>query len=486
MSFLKETGDSPEEAMSLWNRHFFALALLALGILFVNLHVGDLSGYDDAFHAAQARAMLDTGDWLTVRHNGYHNPGFPPLYYWMQAASMKFLGANDFAAKFPSAVLGWGTIVAIYFIAFELTGKIWFALTSMAILATTQYFLKYSTHAMTDVPLAFFIALAALFYIKGFKRPRFFLLSGLAVGLGLLTRPFVGVISPAIFLTHLLWIRRFDLLRSRYILAGVGLAALFPLLWYGTQYRLYGLQSMLGPTTLLSHQLSYSKTPQLRKILRELLPGYPWLLLKVYWPWLPFAVTGLVMCARKVVRERESSSALLLSWVAWILLPYSLGSIKLLRYILPVFPAFAVLAAMPIHHWLPAKRREACFRGLWILGLAAILFMFFSPGNLMRATDMRTIGPVACAHSIPGQRLILYTSGSLQWNYQNQLIWYAHRNTEFPTTLDDVLMLMKKDPGAPVVMDRDSFPLFQLKTGTVFVLKILGESRGFLCFRAVS
>lgn len=218
----------PDEHLLLWNRHFLALAALAFGILFVNLHVGDLSGYDDAFHAEQGRAILYNGDWWTIRHNGLHNPEFPPLFYWIEAISMKFGGANDFAAKFPSAVLGLGTIIAVYFIAYELAGQIWLALISMAVLTTTQYFMKYATHAMTDVPFAFFISLAVLFYLRGFRQRRFFWLSGLAVALAMLTRPFVGVISLGIFFTHLLLVRRYDLLRSRYILAGAGLALLFP------------------------------------------------------------------------------------------------------------------------------------------------------------------------------------------------------------------------------------------------------------------
>jgi 4-amino-4-deoxy-L-arabinose transferase-like glycosyltransferase len=472
----------PDESLSLGNRHFFALAALAFGILFVNLRLGDLSGYDDAFHAEQGRAILYSGDWWTIRHNGFHNPEFPPLYYWIEAISMKFWGANDFAAKFPSAVLGWGTIITVYFIAFELTGQIWVALISMVVLTTTQYFMKYATHAMTDVPFAFFIALAVLFYLRSFRQPRLFWLSGLAVALSMLTRPFVGSISLGLFFTHLLLARRYDLLRSRHVLGGAGLVLLFPSIWYGIQYRLYGIESALGPAMLLFRQLSSRKMPNLIQILGGLLK-YPELLMRLYWPWLPFAAIGLLMHARRAVREKEFASIFLLAWVVWIVVPFSLGSAKQLRYIMPVFPAFAILAALPIHRWLPARRREVCFRGLYFVGLAAIVFMFFSPWNLTRAADMRQIAPIAEAHSQPHQSVILYTHGSHQWNYQNQLLWYGNRHTEFPVTLEEVLRLIEADPEAPVVMDRESFHQFESMAGPDIRLKILGESKRFFCFQ---
>src|SRR6266516_4019281 len=178
-------------AIPLRNRHFFLQALFAFLIVFMNLGQGDLSGYDDAFHAEQARQILRSGDWWTIEHNGYYNPGFPPLFYWLDALSMKLWGVNDFAAKFPSAMLGWGTILAVYFVAWELTGQVWVSLLVMLTLMSTQYFMKYATHAMTDVPFAFFVTLALLLYLKGFRKPAFFLWTGVAVGLAMLTRPVV-------------------------------------------------------------------------------------------------------------------------------------------------------------------------------------------------------------------------------------------------------------------------------------------------------
>jgi 4-amino-4-deoxy-L-arabinose transferase-like glycosyltransferase len=476
---------SIDERLSLGNKHFFILSVLALAMLLINLHVGDLSGYDDAWHAEEARAMLNSGDYWSLRHNGDYLAEFPPLFYWIEALSMKALGANDFAAKFPVALLGAATVVVTYFIAWELTAQIWLALASMAILMTTQYFMKYATHAMTDVPYTFFFALSVFFYLRALRQPRFFALSGLAVGLALLTRPYVGGLLLAVYLTHLLWNRRGDLLRSPHVYIGLALALLLPAIWYAIQYRLHGMLGISGPASLISFQIASHKVPDFLKILKGS-PKYLMLLLKLYWPWMPFMVIGLAWQFRKAFREKDRTATLLVLWIAWVFIPFSLCSAKQLRYIMAIFPAFAILAAMPICRWIPARRLRACFYGFYILGLAGLAYMHFFPGNLMRATDMRKLAPVVAANCRPDQRVILYMAGWRQWNYQSQLIWYAGRNTEWHMTFDTVLKQIRENPDSPVVMDKESFRQFEPRSSSGFHLNVLGESERFICFTAKS
>ena len=101
--------------------------------------------------------MVRTGDWWNIRFNGNLNFEYPPLFLWLEASSFKLFGVNDAAAKFPSALLGFGTILVVYFLTFELTGQLWLSLFAMLVLSSTQFFLKNATHAMTDVPFTFFL-----------------------------------------------------------------------------------------------------------------------------------------------------------------------------------------------------------------------------------------------------------------------------------------------------------------------------------------
>ena len=96
-------------------------ALLFFGCLL--LHVAGtwslpLIDRDEPRFAEASREMIERGDYVVPHFNNQVRLDKPPLTYWMQTASYKIFGENDFAARFPSAVaaalvalsiLGWGS-----------------------------------------------------------------------------------------------------------------------------------------------------------------------------------------------------------------------------------------------------------------------------------------------------------------------------------------------------------------------------------------
>lgn len=75
-----------------------------------------LFDWDEINFAESAREMIVTGDFLNVRidYNMFWEK--PPLFIWMQVASMKIFGINEFAARFPNAIAGILTLVTLYLI----------------------------------------------------------------------------------------------------------------------------------------------------------------------------------------------------------------------------------------------------------------------------------------------------------------------------------------------------------------------------------
>ena len=242
------------------NVHFILLALFSLLILFVDLHRGDLSGYDDAIYAYEGREMVLSGDWWNVRFNGYLHFEFPPMFIWLEAVSMALLGFHDFAAKFPSALLGFGTILLVYYIARELTDDPWLPLMAMLVLISTQYFIKYAKHAMTDAPFTFFFTLGIFFYVKGLQNPRYLALSGLPVSFAMLTRSILGIIPLGIFAMHLLATKKYELVRSRYSVGSVLIAFSLPIIWLGVQYSLHRSQFLTLHFSFILSKMSSAGT----------------------------------------------------------------------------------------------------------------------------------------------------------------------------------------------------------------------------------
>jgi 4-amino-4-deoxy-L-arabinose transferase-like glycosyltransferase len=96
-------------------------ALLFFGCLL--LHVAGtwslpLIDRDEPRFAEASREMIERGDYVVPHFNNQIRLDKPPLTYWLQTASYRLFGENDFAARFPSAVaaalvalsiFGWGS-----------------------------------------------------------------------------------------------------------------------------------------------------------------------------------------------------------------------------------------------------------------------------------------------------------------------------------------------------------------------------------------
>lgn len=94
--------------------HIILVTFLAITIMMSKLDQYGLANYDDAFYAQKAKEILATGDWFTMHYN--HIPAFenPPFFMWLVALSFKIFGINEYAARFPSALMGVGSVILLY------------------------------------------------------------------------------------------------------------------------------------------------------------------------------------------------------------------------------------------------------------------------------------------------------------------------------------------------------------------------------------
>ena len=73
-----------------------------------------LVGPDEPRYSQIAREMFERGDWVTPQLGGFDWFEKPALLYWLQIASYKLFGVNEFAARFGSALFGLGTIMCLW------------------------------------------------------------------------------------------------------------------------------------------------------------------------------------------------------------------------------------------------------------------------------------------------------------------------------------------------------------------------------------
>jgi 4-amino-4-deoxy-L-arabinose transferase-like glycosyltransferase len=456
------------------------LILLAVLLILPGLNRTGLAGYDDAFHAHEGREMASSGDWGNIRFNGKITFDYLPMFCWMEATSFKVLGINDFAGKFPAALLGLGTIVLLYFLTLELTGQAWLALLAMMVLMSTQFFLKLAGHAMTDVPFAFFFTLAIFLYLKGLKKPPYLALLGVPIGLGLLTRSLIGLLPLGVIVLHLLLSKRHKLLFSPWLALGVLLALSFPSAWLAVQVRQHGVTALTSHFGFVQGKLHAGEaTSQWRSLL-----NYPTALLKYYWPWLPFLLAGFVHAARVTISRRDTVSALLIVWVLVVLVSFSFAQTRYPRYILSAFPAFSILSAMALNRWLPEGRRDWFFKDACLAGCLAVFLTIVFPAK-QRATDILALAPVADANSLPEERIFFYTYEDKRNDFEWQYLWYGHRYTELSPTLNAMATRLTQEKRATGIVDNVSYQqlLGQLPPETSQQMRILARSENLVCFQ---
>jgi hypothetical protein len=254
------------------------------------------------------------------------------------------------------------------------------------------------------------------------------------------------------------------------------LAALAPpAAWYALEYHRYG--SFFTDTHLGFLQRSFSGNAPLSPAHALLGPlDYAWMLAKSYWPWLPLMIAGLVVCAR----ERTSSSWLLLTWIAAVWLEVSIGQGRVLRYMLPAWPAFAILSAIALVRFVPERALQ---RGIRLATpplavICAAVALFSRHRNY--AADIRPIAQAATAASEPGQRVGLYDGPAPRWDESSMLQWYGDMLIDGPWNRDELVRALAAGSPRVLILDRQTY-LAAVRGGAP--LALVAASGHLVCVR---
>ena len=155
----------------------YLLIALVAALLFVPfLGAVHLFDQDEINLATAAHEMVMSRHYSTVQIN---SRPLPPLFVWMQAGSMLLFGVNDFAVRFPNAVIGVITLVLLFGIGKKLVDErlgFWWALVSAALAILAGGWLLAQPIAgalsLTLILIAFFLieGIASIFFALDHRR----------------------------------------------------------------------------------------------------------------------------------------------------------------------------------------------------------------------------------------------------------------------------------------------------------------------------
>lgn len=174
--------------------HWFIVLFVFLACI-PTIGLSALFDWDEVNFAECAREMIVSKDYFNVTINFQVFWEKPPLFIWMQALSMLVFGINEFAARFPNVIAAVFTLLALYRFGKEFFGEkfgiAWSALYACSILP-----FMYFNSGIIDPWFNFFIFSGIIHFYKGIQvqTSRNFILSGLFIGLAILTKGPVAIL----------------------------------------------------------------------------------------------------------------------------------------------------------------------------------------------------------------------------------------------------------------------------------------------------
>ncbi len=402
-----------------YRRFFWILALLSALVLLAPIRTGDLAGYDDARYALVAKHVVQSGHWLEIESNGGPALEHPPLFSWMQAALFVPFGLSDPLAKLPSALCGLGVILLVAWLGRRLTGDPFTGALAMFVMATSIYFIKYAARAMTDVPFTFFFLAAVCSWVLSEDDPRWLLAAGAFAGLAQLTRALAGVSIPILFAVDMIVNRRRPPLR--YLTAGLLAAFLPPIAWYAQWIYRYGAEFFVRSSLYMNQEVTGSLSPPWRRYTGAF--EYIWMVAKSYWPWLPAMIAGMVL----VIRRRDRKLSILILWIAVVYALCAITKSRVLRYMLPAYPAFAILSAIGSLWLIPERYVRNGLRILTPLLAVLVIVVAIRPPVNWHAAETRPIALASTRATAPNELITFYDDGAPRFDEMNQFLWYGDR-----------------------------------------------------------
>jgi 4-amino-4-deoxy-L-arabinose transferase len=361
-------------------RRRYAALLMIFFLLGYLLPLGsrDLLVPDETRYAEIPREMIAGGDWVTPHLNGLRYFEKPVFGYWVHAASQLLFGESNFAVRLPSVVAVALSALLIMSLVAQVSRKEGGGTDLSPILAALIFISSMEVAAVGNIAVldslfSFFLTatLTAFFFAtesgagsRGEKG--FLLLSGIACGLAFLTKGFLAFAVPVLVLVpYLLWQRRYtDLLRMSWLPLLTAILVTLP--W---SIAIYLREPDFWRFFFWNEHIRrfLSDTAQHKASFWFFFVAAPGL----FMPWtflIPAAGTGIW----KGFREQGQQDHLIRFAICWLVLPFLFFSVsrgKLVTYILPCFPAFAILMGMGLSQALAEGKRKAFQWGVATTGI---------------------------------------------------------------------------------------------------------------------
>ena len=164
-------------------------------------------------------------------------------------------------------------------------------------------------------------------------------------------------------------------------------------------------------------------------------------------------VAGIVI----VIRERRRPLFLLLTWIGAVFILCAMARSRVLRYMLPAYPAFAILSAVGLMKWVPRRILERAMNWIAPVAVAAAICIAVLWRPDWHATEIRAIAQAQDRVLPAGEPVGLYDKGDPRYDETNQLEWYGRVVPVILPTRDDLEHALRTGTPRVFVLDKAEY-----------------------------
>lgn len=379
--------------MSSTTRILVILAAMCFAVLwFANLQYRDLFQTDEGRYAEIPREIVATGDWVTPRLDGLLYFEKPVLQYWTTAVAYELFGQSNWTSRLWTALTGFLGVLMTVWAGWRLFDRrtAWYA---ALLLASSMYYVIMGHFNTLDMGVSFFMCLSVFAFLFAMHaadrneiaaRRGWMYLAWIAAALGMLSKGLEAVVLPGLtFIVYTLITRDWKRWKQLHVYGGIVLFIVIAAPWYL-------LVSLRNPGFafhffIFEHFYRFL-TPEAHR------PGAWWYFVPVLLfgllPWWPQFVRAIVGLSRRTVIQTQPGQfnhrLFLWTWCVLVFLLFSASSSKLASYILPIFPALALLVGYEL-----AQRRRGDLLLSALLGMVlAVAGLWLAPALLREGSNI--------------------------------------------------------------------------------------------------
>jgi len=390
---------------------FIAVLLITcFTVFFFRLESRPLWDIDEATHAVVSKEMILSGDWITPTFNGEPFFDKPVFHSWLVALSFLLFGFSEFAARLPSAILGTGCVMVTYLLGRRLFNATVGFLGGI-ILATAVETIVIARSVVQDISLLFFITVALYLFHTAYGNRRHrtlnLLLFYAALGLAVLSKGPVGLVLPAATIgLYLIVIKDFGFIKQMKIGWGI-------LVFLAVAAPWYILISLKNPEYASYFFIERNIGSFLSATKRHPEPFYYYIpvFFGGFLPWSCFLPPAIFYAFRRRHAADGQRALYPAIWFTVVFVVFSSAGSKLPTYILPLFPATALLTAKFWYELMrspqPNIRKSSLFSFLPValVFLAAATYLWVHPPAALESESginpdhlkYFAVWPAACA-----------------------------------------------------------------------------------------